>query len=338
MVTLCLTKDNCEQNSEPQDYKGKLLILKPQVLQPQFRQKEAQYFYAENGFGCDPNSLGTAVFGHFLANGQKARLERSDFIGIADKNQLPIWAANRLELLEKPSMKIRVFQLKDASLVSFMSFDETSKRGGVKPKDYRQVYGGTVFAKDLEDVFKICNCDLPYGYHGHSLSVSDVVEICDTKDKGFYFVDSFGYKKLDDFDITQTDHEDMMKVLILEKDRLPYEAEIKHNIYAMQHIVGGAFDIVYFEPKDDAVCFCNDEFLLHGAQPNRVIGNTLVHGTCFITGNGVNEYGEYDSCSLTQDQIDKYTDKFGQSVILGEELAVPTQDESQEETIEQTLT
>ena len=335
---MCLTKVHCENHNEPQDYKNKLLIIKPERLNELCRRGEFQYFYATDGFGCSPDSLGRAVFGHFLANGQKTRLERSDFLGIADKSQLPIWASNRLELLEKPSMKIRVFQLREASPLTFMNFEETSKRGGVKSKDYRQVYGGTVFAKDLEDVFRLCNTELPYGYHGHSLSVSDVVEICDGEDKGFFFVDSFGFQKLDNFDISLTDHDDMMKVLILEKDRLPYEAEIKHNIYAMQHIVGGAFDIVYFEPKDDAICFCNDEFLLHGALPNRVVGNTLIHGTCFISGNGMNEYGEYDSCSLTKDQIDKYTDKFGQSVILGEELAVPTQDENQEETIEQTLT
>ena len=47
----------------------------------------------------------------------------------------------------------------------------------------------------------------------------------------------------------------------------------------------------------------------------------------------MNEYGEYDSCSLTDEQIRKYTDKFGQSVILGEELAVPT---LEEETIQET--
>ena len=336
---MCLTKEHCENHKEPQNYKGKLLIIKPQVLEPPFRQKEAQYFFAQNGFGCDPDSLGTAVFGHFLANGQKARLERSDFFGIADKSQLPIWAANRLELLEKPSMKIRVFQLKEASPLTFMNFEETSKRGGVKTKDYRQVYGGTVFAKDLEDVFRICNTELPYGYHGHSLSVSDVVEICDGKEKGLYFVDSIGYKKLDDFDITQTDHENMMKVLVFEKDRLPYEAEIKHNIYAMQHIVGGSFDIIYFEPKEDAICFCNDEFLLNGSQPNRVIGDTLVHGICFIAGNKMNEYGEYDSCSLTDEQIRRYTEMFGQSVVMVSELEAPQQSEEQiqEEIQEQTL-
>ena len=335
---MCLTKVHCENHKEPQDYKNKLLIIKPERLNELCRRGEFQYFYATDGFGCLPDSLGRAVFGHFLLDGQKARLERSDFFGIADKSQLPIWAANRLEILEKPQMKIRVFQLREASPLTFMNFEETSKRGGVKTKDYRQVYGGTVFAKDLEDVFRICNTELPYGYHGHSLSVSDIVEVCQGEDKGFYFVDSVGFKKLDDFNITQTDHENMMKVLILEKDRLPYEAEIKHNIYAMQHIVGGSFDIIYFEPKDDAICFCNDEFLLNGSQPNRVIGDTLVHGICFITGNGVNEYVEYDSCSLTDEQIRKYTDKFGQSVILDEELAIPTQDESQEETIEQTLT
>ena len=53
-------------------------------------------------------------------------IERSDFLGIADKSQLLIWAANRLELLEKPSMKIRVFQLKEASPLTFMNFEESS--------------------------------------------------------------------------------------------------------------------------------------------------------------------------------------------------------------------
>jgi hypothetical protein len=125
-MKMCLTKVHCENHKEPQNYKGKLLIIKPQVLEPPFRQKETQYFFAQNGFGCDPNSLGTAVFGHFLANGQKARLERSDFLGIADKSQLPVWAANRLELLEKPSMKIRVFQLREASPLTFMNFEESS--------------------------------------------------------------------------------------------------------------------------------------------------------------------------------------------------------------------
>jgi len=123
---MCLTKEHCENHKEPQDYKNKLLIIKPERLNELCRRGEFQYFYAADGFGCSPDSLGRAVFGHFLANGQKARLERSDFLGIADKSQLPIWATNRLEMLEKPSMKIRVFQLKEASPLNFMNFEESS--------------------------------------------------------------------------------------------------------------------------------------------------------------------------------------------------------------------
>lgn len=47
--------------------------------------------------------------------------------------------------------------------------------------------------------------------YGHSMSVSDVVEICEGKNSGFYFVDSIGFKRLDDFDLSQTDREDLMK-------------------------------------------------------------------------------------------------------------------------------
>lgn len=336
---MCLTKQDCEKHKEPQDYKNKLLIIDPQSLRESCRVKELQYFYATDGFGCSPNTLGSAVFGHFLCDGQKARLERYDFLGIADKTKLPVWAANRLEILERPSLKIRVFQMNDDYERNFRSFEENQKLGGIKAENYHQVYGGTVFAKNIDDVFRLCNIELPPGYLGHSMSVSDVVEVCEGKNKGFYYADPIGWQKLGDFDILQTDHEDMMRILVLEKDRLPYEVEIKHDIKAMQSIVDGHFDILYFNSSEDAICFCNDEFLLNGSQPNRVIGDTLVHGTCFIAGNEMNEYGEYDSCSLTDEQIHKYSEMFPQSVVMTADLAVPQQSEeqTQEETLEQTL-
>ena len=147
------------------------------------------------------------------------------------------------------------------------------------------------------------------------MSVSDIVEICEGKNSGFYFVDSIGFKRLDDFDVSQTDHEDLMKVVILENDREPYKAEIRKDIHAMQSIVGGLIEPVYFEEDGDALCFCNEEFLLNDSAPNRVIGNTLIHGTCFICGDGYNDEGERDSCTLTDEQVDKYIQMFPQSVV-----------------------
>ena len=44
----------------------------------------------------------------------------------------------------------------------------------------------------LEDLFKIFNIARPKDFKGHSLSVSDVIEINENK----YYCDSFGFKKL----------------------------------------------------------------------------------------------------------------------------------------------
>lgn len=314
-----LTSKECIDDSYREDYTNKLLILQPEILNDQSRKPAFQYFYAENGFGCDPNSIGRKVFGTFIADGEKSHFSRSDFIGIADKEKLPEWASKRLEAISAPKMNIRIFQInseKDMKNVEFMDHDFTMSKGGVDPSIYQQVYGGVAYANNLEELFVQCNTDKPpLGFCGHTLSVSDVVEICEGRHSGFYFVDSIGFKRLEDFNISQTDHEDLMKVVVLENDREPYTAEIRKDIHAMQSIVGGLIEPVYFEENGDALCWCNEEFLLNGSAPNRIIGNTLIHGTCFISGDGYNDEGERDSCTLTDEQIAKYTQMFPQSVV-----------------------
>ena len=319
----------CVQSDEPQDYEKKVLILKPETLNEQFKNPVNQYFYATGGFGCDPEKSGKKVFGQFLADGEKTHFYREDFVGVADYEQLPKWAVERLEQIEAPQMKIRIFQIdheKDSNKLAFMNYDYAQSHGGVKAENYRQIYGGTVTCDTLESVFALCNSDktLP-GYIGESMSVSNVIEICDSKDKGFYFCDSVGFKPID-FDISQTDHKDMMKILIVENGKAPYEAEICNDIHAMQSVVGGCIEPIYFEPKQDAIVWCNDEFLLNNSAPNRMVGDCLVHGTFYISGNCQNEYGEWDSCSLTDKQIKKYSAMFETPIIILE----------QEETLEVT--
>ena len=82
-----------------------------------------------------------------------------------------------------------------------------------------------------------------------------------------------------------------MKILVIEPEKAPYEKEIGDDIHDMQAIVGGCIEPIYFEPKETAIAWCNDEFLLNGSQPNRIVGNVLVHGTFFVSGNYMNEYG-----------------------------------------------
>lgn len=90
------------RSDEPQDYTGKLLILRDTALKEEFRTPEDQLFLAENGFGCSPTASGRKVFGRFLSDGEQAQFNRTDFLGIIDEQYIPEWAAQKLsELSEK---------------------------------------------------------------------------------------------------------------------------------------------------------------------------------------------------------------------------------------------
>ena len=279
--------DNNKCLSDDKEYAEKLLILKPTTLKDEFR--------------------------------------RSDFLGVADTEQLPQWAQKRLEQLTAPKMRIRVFQIDDSldyNKHKFMSYDHVMKKGGVDSLIYRQVYGGIVNCSDIESVFALCNTNPPPGYCGHSLSVSDIVQIQEGDNFGFYYCDSIGFKKVP-FDIEQTDHLEMLHVLIIENGKEPYEAEIRDELKAKQSVVGGLIEPVYFADNNEALIYCDEEFLLKNYEPNRRVGDTIIHGTFMVIGNGVNSHGEMTDFSLTDDQIEDFSEMFKYPLIYltKEELA-----------------
>lgn len=98
-------------------------------------------------------------------------------------------------------MKIKIYQidlLHDTKHLCFLGYTSFTQKQGSKSIDseiYREVFNGDVDCKDLEDVFTMFNVNIPDGFIGTSLSVSDVVEVCesDTIDPGFYFCDIIGF-------------------------------------------------------------------------------------------------------------------------------------------------
>lgn len=66
-------------------------------------------------------------------------------------------------------------------------------------KDYKLVYVGETEVKDvnktLEDLFTIFNIKRPVDFQGHSLSVSDIVEL----DGKYYYCDNVGWTDITKF-------------------------------------------------------------------------------------------------------------------------------------------
>lgn len=79
------------------EYAQKVLVIRPEVLKDAYKSPENQLFLAQSGFGCSADSNGRAVYGRFLIDGEGARFNRSDFLGVIKDECLPDWASERLQ-------------------------------------------------------------------------------------------------------------------------------------------------------------------------------------------------------------------------------------------------
>ena len=96
------------QSDEPQDYEGKLLILRDISLKEKYRTPENQLFLADGGFGCSPTAVGRKVFGHYLSDGERAEFCRQDFIGVIADEHIPDWAREKLEQTQNDSPEMKM--------------------------------------------------------------------------------------------------------------------------------------------------------------------------------------------------------------------------------------
>ena len=95
-----------------------------------------------------------------------------------------------------------------------------------------------------------------------------------------------------------------MRVLMIEPMKEPYVVDIGNDLKSMQDVVGGLIEVINLE--DDIVMVDNEEGKLIGLEGNRRVGRDIIAGTFFLCGS--NDEGEF--VSLTEEQIDKYTDRF----------------------------
>ena len=79
------TSEDCIPQSSMQDYTNQIVVISEHSVtnfHPDYQSCDNQLFHATGGFGCSPNTMGSAVFGRFLNDGEQCRMERGQFIGI----------------------------------------------------------------------------------------------------------------------------------------------------------------------------------------------------------------------------------------------------------------
>lgn len=218
-------------------------------------------------------------------------------------------------------MKINIYQInqdRDTQRLKFMGLDAVRKVLRSAEPDcaaYDKVYSGDVKCRNLEDVFVLFQSGRPEGFQGHSLSVSDVVEVEDAASitPGFYFCDSIGFKEIPfqpelANDVVQSP---TIQVVLVEPGKLARIAQIGTTLDAMQQAVGG--DIEAYYPFEEQVCIvCNEEGKINGLLLNRAIRDEdtgdiadIIAGTFFICDCSGESFG-----SLSKEQQKRYLEKY----------------------------
>ena len=96
-----ITADGCEVIGYQHDLRGKIVVIKPEVLRPEYRRATSQLYLCDGGFGASPNSRGTACSCTQLYSGKSSYFERSDILGVIAPENLPKWAKHYLECIRQ---------------------------------------------------------------------------------------------------------------------------------------------------------------------------------------------------------------------------------------------
>ena len=286
---------------------GHVLVLRPEMLKDEYKTPECQLFKAERGFGCVPTASGRAIFGEFLIDGEKARYNRQDFLGVLKAEHLPTWVIEKMAAPEQePAQaqeptRIRVFQINLDRDTQVQRFEALVLGQAIDPSIYDEVYSGPVPDTDPEAIFEQFNTNPPPLHRGRSMSTSDVVEVGGK----YLFVDRIGFQEVA-FDASLTQKpEGLHRVVVIEPGLPAYTGEIGPDLKSMQRAVGGHIEVTC--PFNDAVAVVgNDEAKLINMEGNRHIAGQVYAGPLLIIGDD----GEGGFCSLTDGQAAEYCQQF----------------------------
>lgn len=202
-------------------------------------------------------------------------------------------------------MRVKIYQInhdRDANRVKFTGLDSMAKYQRsleVDPSIYDEVFNAEIDYKGLEQLYAMFNTTGHPLHRGHSMSVSDVV----VTEEGAFFCDVAGFAEIG-FDESKTQKPaDLLKVVYIEPGKPAYEAEIRHEMDALQRSVGGYVQQVNMEKG--VVILCNEEGKLLGMPGNRRIGDAILAGPLAVVGFTNRGYR-----SLTESETNKMLERF----------------------------
>ena len=90
-------EDGCTPVTPDDNLNNRVVLIRADVLKPEYRRATRQYQLCSGGFGASPHSRGTACYCVNLYDGQENRFERYDILGTVSEDQMPGWVKEGLQ-------------------------------------------------------------------------------------------------------------------------------------------------------------------------------------------------------------------------------------------------
>ena len=101
-----ITAKDCMPISYEDCIEGKVIVLRGDILRPEYKRASSQLMFCTGGFGAQANARGCTCYATHLYDARKTQCRRDDILGVMSEENLPEWAKNGLEAIRQQSTQI----------------------------------------------------------------------------------------------------------------------------------------------------------------------------------------------------------------------------------------
>ena len=200
-------------------------------------------------------------------------------------------------------MRVNIYHINKARDVNGKLYSVYQNGDTVDPSIYDEVFSAELDTTNLEEIHRMMKFEGHPLMRAANLTVSDVVVV----NGRAHICQPRGFEEID-FDVSKTQKPDnLMRVVYVEPNKPAYVADVEHTLEAEQKAVGGGLIQPVYLEDDGTVIITNDESKINGMPGNRRFGDgtSIIAGPFFVCGTT-----EDDFRSLTDEEVEKYMDKF----------------------------
>ena len=105
--SILVTEKDCTLITSEDDLNNQVVVIRADVLRPEYRSARYQLRLCTGGFGASPHSRGSACYCKDLVTGKDSRFERRDILGVMEPDELPQWVYDGLADIKQAERKLQ---------------------------------------------------------------------------------------------------------------------------------------------------------------------------------------------------------------------------------------